>query len=82
MTHRVIGNASVGRPHNHNETHSESADERQAIGERLAVAAIACCVALGVQIMSPHLLSQPEQPVVKPKAHWFRGPATPDGKAA
>ena len=36
----------------------------------------------GVQIMSPHFLGQPEQPVVVPKAHWFRTPATPDGKAA
>lgn len=29
----------------------------------------------GVQIMSPHFFSQPEAPVVVPKAHWFRAPA-------
>ena len=29
----------------------------------------------GVQIMSPHFFSQPEEPVVVPKAHWFRAPA-------
>jgi small-conductance mechanosensitive channel len=29
----------------------------------------------GVQIMSPHFFSQPADPVVVPKAHWFRAPA-------
>jgi len=29
----------------------------------------------GVQIMSPHFFSQPESPVVVPKAHWFAAPA-------
>ena len=28
----------------------------------------------GVQIMSPHFFSQPEAPVVVPKAHWFAAP--------
>ncbi|MDH5209473.1 MAG: mechanosensitive ion channel family protein [Burkholderiaceae bacterium] len=29
----------------------------------------------GVQIMSPHFFSQPDAPVVVPKAHWFKPPA-------
>jgi small-conductance mechanosensitive channel len=32
----------------------------------------------GVQIMSPHFFSQPDEPVVVPKTHWFVDPA---GKA-
>jgi small-conductance mechanosensitive channel len=36
----------------------------------------------GVQIMSPHFLSQPDQPVVVPKSHWFRTPADAGRDAA
>ena len=36
----------------------------------------------GVQIMSPHFFSQPESPVVVPKAHWFAAPARGEGDAA
>jgi small-conductance mechanosensitive channel len=31
----------------------------------------------GVQIMSPHFMMQPPQPVVVPKSDWFAAPATP-----
>jgi small-conductance mechanosensitive channel len=33
----------------------------------------------GVQIMSPHFLGQPEQPVLVPKARWHAVPAQPAG---
>jgi len=36
----------------------------------------------GVQIMSPHFFSQPADPVVVPKAHWFRAPAQGAGDSA
>jgi hypothetical protein len=36
----------------------------------------------GVQIMSPHFFSQPESPVVVPKAHWFAAPARSGGDTA
>jgi small-conductance mechanosensitive channel len=31
----------------------------------------------GVQIMSPHFMMQPSQPVVVPKSDWFAAPASP-----
>jgi small-conductance mechanosensitive channel len=31
----------------------------------------------GVQIMSPHFMTQPPQPVVVPKSDWFAAPASP-----
>jgi small-conductance mechanosensitive channel len=31
----------------------------------------------GVQIMSPHFMMQPRQPVVVPKSDWFAAPASP-----
>ena len=31
----------------------------------------------GVQILSPHFMSQPAQPVVVPEADWHRPPAAP-----
>ncbi|HEU0007049.1 MAG TPA: mechanosensitive ion channel domain-containing protein, partial [Terriglobia bacterium] len=31
----------------------------------------------GVQIMSPHFMMQPQQPVVVPKSDWFAAPASP-----
>ena len=31
----------------------------------------------GVQIMSPHFMTQPTQPVVVPKSDWFAAPASP-----
>jgi small-conductance mechanosensitive channel len=31
----------------------------------------------GVQIMSPHFMMQPHQPVVVPKSDWFAAPASP-----
>jgi len=37
----------------------------------------------GVQIMSPHYMSDPAEPHVVPKAHWFASPAKPpEGRAA
>ncbi len=35
----------------------------------------------GVQIMSPHFLSQPESPVVVPRSFWHAPPAAPDSSA-
>ena len=36
----------------------------------------------GVQIMSPHYMTDPAEPQVVPKAHWFTSPAKPEGRAA
>ena len=36
----------------------------------------------GVQIMSPHFVDQPGQPVVVPKGHWFDAPSAAAGGAA
>jgi hypothetical protein len=36
----------------------------------------------GVQIMSPHFYRQPDDPVVVPKSHWFRAPASGGRDAA
>ena len=35
----------------------------------------------GVQIMSPHFMMQPPQPVVVPKSDWFAAPASPPSEA-
>ena len=35
----------------------------------------------GVQIMSPHFMMQPAQPVVVPKSDWFAAPASPPSEA-
>ena len=35
----------------------------------------------GVQIMSPHFMMQPPQPVVVPKSDWFAAPASPASEA-
>lgn len=36
----------------------------------------------GVQIMSPHFMAQPDQPVVVQKHNWYSAPASPDGATA
>lgn len=34
----------------------------------------------GVQIMSPHFMMQPGEPIVVPRSHWHAAPAAPDGE--
>jgi small-conductance mechanosensitive channel len=36
----------------------------------------------GVQIMSPHFESQPDRPILVPKARWSEAPNDPPGSAA